>query len=111
MGTHVLLPLAVNSKPERKINSLPPLGLDLATFAHQWTALTAQPSPIPFILLILFSIYHLPHFSTYFLRRRGLPAPFNLIAPFTCKNPVKIAILVDFSAKRYQKSREPEKKV
>jgi hypothetical protein len=37
MSAHVLLPLAVNSKSERKVDSLPPLGLEpvtLGTVAH-----------------------------------------------------------------------------
>jgi hypothetical protein len=32
-GAYVLLPLAVNSKSERKVNSLPQLGLEPATFS------------------------------------------------------------------------------
>jgi hypothetical protein len=32
MSTHVLLPLAVNSKSERKVDSLPPLGFEPVTF-------------------------------------------------------------------------------
>jgi hypothetical protein len=32
MGAHVQLPLAVNSQPEQKFNSLPLLGLNPATF-------------------------------------------------------------------------------
>jgi hypothetical protein len=32
MGTHILLPLAVNNKSERKVNSLPSLGFEPATF-------------------------------------------------------------------------------
>jgi hypothetical protein len=32
MSAHVLPPLAVNSKSERKVNSLPPLGFELVIF-------------------------------------------------------------------------------
>jgi hypothetical protein len=32
MGVHILLHLAVSSKSERKVDSLPPLGLDPTTF-------------------------------------------------------------------------------
>jgi hypothetical protein len=48
MGTHVLLPLAVTSKPERKVDSLPLLGLEAAAYSMQahlsdrW----AKPHPI-----------------------------------------------------------------
>jgi hypothetical protein len=33
MSTNILLPLAVNSKSERKVDSLPPLGFEPATFS------------------------------------------------------------------------------
>jgi hypothetical protein len=46
MGAHVLLDLRVenffNSKPERKVDSLPLLGLDPATFARN----NARPTPL-----------------------------------------------------------------
>jgi hypothetical protein len=35
MGAHILLPLAVNSKSKRKVDSLLPLGLEPATFGTQ----------------------------------------------------------------------------
>jgi hypothetical protein len=35
VGAHVLLPLAVNSKSVRKVDSLPPLGFNPATFGMQ----------------------------------------------------------------------------
>jgi hypothetical protein len=45
MSAHVLLSLAVNSKTERQVDSLPPLGLAPATFGM----LSARPSPTPCI--------------------------------------------------------------
>jgi hypothetical protein len=44
----------------------------------------------------------------YVVSHRRPCAPYNLIAPFTCTHTVKIAILVDFGSKTYQKSREPQ---
>jgi hypothetical protein len=42
MGTQVLLPVAVNSKSERQVDSLPPLGLESMTFG-KLTSLVAWP--------------------------------------------------------------------
>jgi hypothetical protein len=49
MGAHVLLPLAINSNAERKVNSLPPLGFEPASFGTQATPLGPLgqgPSPL-----------------------------------------------------------------
>jgi hypothetical protein len=54
MSPHVLLPLAVNSKSERKVDSLPLLGFEPAIFGLQMhVSLTAWPSPNFFFLFFL----------------------------------------------------------
>jgi hypothetical protein len=49
MGAHIPLPIAIISKFERKVDSLPPapLGLEHARNARKRTSLTAWPSPTP----------------------------------------------------------------
>jgi hypothetical protein len=62
MSAHVLLPLSVNSKPERKVNSLPPLGFELVIFgmlAHLSNYLTkSHPTIIDVmgVFLLYFAI-------------------------------------------------------
>jgi hypothetical protein len=45
MSPHVLPPLAVKSKSERKVNSLPPLGFELVIMGMLAHSLTTRPSP------------------------------------------------------------------
>jgi hypothetical protein len=54
MGAHILLHLAVNSKSELKVDSLPPLGLDLVTFGTL-EHLSDHSAPTPLSLALSLS--------------------------------------------------------
>jgi hypothetical protein len=70
MGAHILLPLAVNSKSERKVDSLPRLGLEPLTFgtlAHL-SDRSAKSHSILFIQSFIHSIiYFIIHLYIYFV--------------------------------------------
>jgi hypothetical protein len=57
MSTHILPPLAVNNKSERKVNSLPPMGLELVIIrmlAHLSNHST-NSHPISLVFNMIFS--------------------------------------------------------
>jgi hypothetical protein len=75
MSAHVLPPLAVNNKSERKVNLLPPLGFELVIIE-----MLAQPSnhsakshPIIIIIMIERRIHvaAIVHLATHVLERAG----------------------------------------
>jgi hypothetical protein len=57
MSAHVLLPLAVNSKSEQKVNSVPPLGFELVIFGMLAHLSDHSAKSHPTVMLVLLWIF------------------------------------------------------